>query len=126
MVAYDEKWMSLTRGAEWLKFIKNQLKYPRDTLFLNVPPFIDLDPSEEKALYDACKQSDLFLSAFFMRPGQQTLTVMDNYYNEQTGKLEEVFYQKQYIIDRMETDLNKLSNNETIELSDYLNDGIVK
>ena len=48
MVAWEEKWLALTRGVEWLKFIKNSLKYPRDTLFLNVPPFFNLDMEEEK------------------------------------------------------------------------------
>lgn len=58
-------------------------------------------------------------------PGHQTLTVLDNYFNESTGQLEEVIYTKEFIIEHMTADINKLSNSETLDLQDYLNKGII-
>jgi len=126
MVAYDDKWTALTKGVEWLKMIaRDCLKYQYQTVFLNLPPFYDLSPEELVAAHDACTNSDLFICSSFVQPGVQTLLVLDNRFNEETGMLEEVVYAKDAIIERMTEDLAKLSSSEAAELTDYLTTGAV-
>ena len=101
MLAYEERWKPMTRGTEWLKSIVSLLKNKEESLFLNIPPFDDLSIEEEKEIYQACVMNDLLMSSFYLKPGVQTLIILDNRFNEETGLLEEVIYSKDYSIERM-------------------------
>ena len=58
-----------TKGVEWLKTIKNKMKYENDTLFLNCPPFANLSASQLNEVEVSCNKADLFMASGFLKPG---------------------------------------------------------
>ena len=98
MVEYENRMKAETKGIEWLKTIKKRMKYENDTLFLNCPPFQNLNKSQLSQVEESCRNSDLFMASGFLKPGPQMIIVLDNRLNFETGKVEEVLYGKEFLI----------------------------
>ena len=98
MVKYDDKMKVQTKGVDWLKTIKKRMKYENDTLFLNIPPFANLSAAQLTKVEESCRNSDLFMNSGLLKPGLQMIMVLDNRLNEETGRIEEVLYGKEFLI----------------------------
>ena len=77
MVLYDDKFAEHTYGLRWMKTLQERLKYPNDTFYINSIPQHKLSHLEEQEIDDACVERDLFVLSGFMKPGKQTIRILD-------------------------------------------------
>ena len=97
-VLYDEKMTERTYGLRWMDILQENLKYPSNTLYINAPAQHRLASQEERDLDDACVRRDLFVLAGFMKPGKQSIRILDSRKGPD-GNLVEVCYRKDVLID---------------------------
>lgn len=104
MVQYDEVMKANTKGVEWMKTIKRRLKY--ETVFLNSPLHLHLSEADLSQIEHDIKNNDLFMTSGFLQPGLQTILILDTELNS-SGRLQLVIYCKQYLIEHMQSKLQK-------------------
>lgn len=98
MVRYGERRRAAIEGQRWLQIIMKNLKYQYNTTFLNCPKALDLDEYEEKELDKAIKESDLFVTSFFLHSGRQDVVVLDCEYDPHKNAFMETYYTRQYLV----------------------------
>lgn len=64
------------------------MKYPNDTFYINSPQMGERSEQDELYMEEICHKRDLFVISGYIKPGKQTIKILDTYI-EPNGKITE-------------------------------------